>query len=218
MTLVQNFRNVQQIVAKKGKTLIAVSKKKPFQDIKIIYDEGHRDFGENYIQELVEKAKKLPKDINWHFIGHLQSNKCKIINDLISDGYKIIIHTIDSLKLAKKLNLALQDKTIDIFVQINTSGENSKSGTSTESCSVLIADILEKFKSLNLLGIMCIGAPDQPEPNPDFVLMSQLQSTMNQKFNREFKLSMGMSGDFEQALEHNSDFVRVGSKIFGERL
>ena len=215
-TIQTRFRLVNDVVCKYSATLIAVSKLKPAQDISALYEIGHLDFGENYIQEMETKARQLPKDINWHFIGHMQSNKCKVIADLIKDGYKLTVHTIDSIKLAKKLNKAIDGHTLDVLVQVNTSHEESKSGLDENECKSIVDTIVNECCNLNLIGLMCIGAPNQPTPNPDFQLMNKLKRDL-QNNNKPLKLSMGMSNDFELALQQNSNYVRVGSKIFGSR-
>lgn len=140
--------------------LVAVSKTKPAEDIQILYDAGHRHFGENYMQELTEKAEVLPKDIIWHFIGHLQSNKAtKIINEVPNLG---IIETVDSLKLARKLNSALDSipKDLDVYIQIDTSNEDTKSGITAEELPELIQAIRNDCKRLRIQGVMTIGAPN----------------------------------------------------------
>lgn len=141
-------------------TLVAVSKTKPSEDIQILYDAGHRHFGENYMQELTEKAEVLPKDIIWHFIGHLQSNKAsKIIQEVPNLG---IIETVDSLKLARKLNTALEaiPKELDIYIQIDTSNEDTKSGISPEELPELLQAIKTSCNRLRVRGVMTIGAPN----------------------------------------------------------
>ena len=215
--LISHFNFVNTIVQKYGATLVAVSKKKPIEDIKTLYSAGQLQFGENYIQELETKARALPKDIQWHFIGHLQSNKCKVISDLVQEGYSVTVQTIDTIKLARKLNNSLGGHNMNVFVQVNTSQEDSKSGLKVQDCKFLVEQILTECKRLNLIGLMCIGAPNQPIPNPDFVNMNILGKEINQKFNLNLKYSFGMSDDFEHALEMKSGFVRVGSKIFGNR-
>ena len=140
--------------------LVAVSKTKPAEDIEILYEAGHRHFGENYMQELTEKAELLPKDIIWHFIGHLQSNKAtKIINEVPNLG---ILETVDSLKLARKLNSALESipKDLDIYIQIDTSNEDTKSGITAEELPELIQAIRNDCKRLRIRGVMTIGAPN----------------------------------------------------------
>ena len=143
-----------------GINLVAVSKTKPAEDIQILYEAGHRHFGENYMQELTEKSEMLPKDIIWHFIGHLQSNKAtKIINEIPNLG---IIETVDSLKLARKLNSALESipKDLDIYIQVDTSDEVTKSGISSEELPELIQAIRNECKRLLIKGVMTIGAPN----------------------------------------------------------
>eukprot|EP00835_Amoeboradix_gromovi_P006434 NODE_755_length_4533_cov_0.124041.p1 type:complete len:223 gc:universal NODE_755_length_4533_cov_0.124041:2198-2866(+) len=216
--LISQFHSVNNIVKKYSSTLIAVSKYKPIDDIKAIYEgTGHLHYGENYIQELEEKTKILPRDIHWHFIGHLQSNKCKTISALVTKGHFITLHTLDSIKLARKLNNLLDGYSLDVLIQVNTSKEISKSGLPLSDCKELISHIINDFKNLKLVGLMCIGAPNQKSPNPDFLEMNELLQKIQTEFKIQLKLSMGMSNDFEEALDMGSNYVRVGSKIFGER-
>ncbi|GAA5957450.1 hypothetical protein JCM3765_001144 [Sporobolomyces pararoseus] len=220
--------------------LVAVSKLKPSSDILALYNHGVRHFGENYPQELESKSKELPEDIEWHYIGTLQSNKCKM---LASIRNLYAIETLTSIKHAnlldttlKTLNPPRRDK-LNVFLQINTSGETSKSGLpplSPQSDEVIevAKHILKECKeTLKLKGLMTIGSWDHSstssnEVNPDF---KSLLETRSQLFKRlkgeeegsgeeeEFELSMGMSNDFEKAIEMGSTNVRIGSDIFGAR-
>ncbi len=140
--------------------MVAVSKTKPAVDIMELYNHGHRHFGENYVQELIEKAQTLPTDINWHFIGHLQSGKAK---DLIKGVPNLfVIETVDSLKLAQKLNSSLETAQREqqrIFIQVHTSNEDTKSGVLASEVGNLVAAILESCPLLHIGGLMTIGAP-----------------------------------------------------------
>ena len=216
MSLIQKYQAILPEVSKYGATLIAVSKKKPAADIKTLYDVGHRDFGENYIQELQDKMQVLPKDINWHFIGHLQSNKCKVVSALVKEGYTLCIQTIDSIKLAKKLNSSIDGK-LHVFIQVNISEEATKSGILLKDCQKTVKTIKEECLQLNLIGLMCIGSSHHSRPNPEFLRMKSLVTELNQTFNLDLKLSMGMSDDYLHALELGSNLVRIGSSIFGQR-
>lgn len=206
-------------------TLLAVSKLKPASDVKILYDHGVKQFGENYVQELEEKAKLLPSDIKWHFIGGLQSNKCK---DLAKIPNLYCVETIDSLKKAKKLNEARgkfqpDAQPIMCNVQINTSNEEQKSGLSTED---EIFEVIEFFMSneakfVKLNGLMTIGSWNTSHvdagENKDFANLVKWKNMIDAKFNSDLKLSMGMSADFKQAIKQGSSEVRVGTDIFGVR-
>ncbi|RKP08949.1 hypothetical protein THASP1DRAFT_29245, partial [Thamnocephalis sphaerospora] len=203
--------------------LVAVSKTKPAEDIEHLYAAGHRHFGENYVQELVEKSKKLPSDICWHFIGGLQSNKCKTLAGIPNLW---AVETLDSRKRAQLLDHACMQveraEPLRVFVQVNTSGEESKSGVTTEEAEQLCGFIHEYCPHLQLAGLMTIGAPDRElaegEINPDFASLRQCrdQIVAHLKLN-ELELSMGMSNDFAQAIDAGSTNVRVGSSIFGAR-
>ncbi|KDQ52680.1 hypothetical protein JAAARDRAFT_138393 [Jaapia argillacea MUCL 33604] len=228
-------------------TLVAVSKYKPAGDILACYEAGQRDFGENYVQELVDKAEQLPPDIRWHFIGTLQSNKAKI---LASIPNLHTIQTLTSAKAATSLNKALpidRSAPLNILLQVNTSGEDSKSGlapltpTSQASESELVSLaklIISSCPRLHFQGLMTIGslteslASDEKE-NQDFTTLKESRDTLKGILEKEKEagkldgrwgdegghlvLSMGMSSDFEAALKAGSDIVRVGTGIFGER-
>lgn len=231
--LISNANSIKEIVSNLsgGKTnLVCVSKLKPASDIKALYDVGYRDFGENYVQELIEKAKILPKDIKWHFIGGLQTNKCKDLSKNIGNLY--FVETIDSLKKAKKLNdtrkQMIDDKIpgfeskIGILIQVNTSGESQKSGCEPGAeLDELVAFVLEKCDCIEFHGLMTIGSYAMSHgdgENPEFKLLAELKDHLESKFNLQgLELSMGMSSDYPQAIKQGSTNVRVGSSIFGAR-
>lgn len=207
--------------------VLAVSKLKPVSDIKILYDYGVRDFGENYVQELVEKSHILPDDIQWHFIGGLQTNKCK---DLAKVKNLAFVETIDSLKKAKKLNEARgkfngDANPISCNVQINTSSESQKSGLwDEEEIYEVISFFLEKdTKYVKLNGLMTIGSwdtshlNDPNEENADFTRLVEWKNKIDAKFGIDLKLSMGMSSDFRQAIRLGTSEIRIGTDIFGSR-
>lgn len=143
-------------------TLIAVSKLKPASDVRVLYDAGHRHFGENYVQELLTKAAELPSDIQWHFIGGLQSNKCKTLASSIPNLFAV--ETVDTLKKANELNKGrktldgARDGRLNVFIQINTSGEEDKSGVEPEKAADLASHIIQECDALSLYGVMTIGA------------------------------------------------------------
>jgi len=226
-------------------TLVAVSKLKPAGDILACYEAGHRDFGENYVQELEEKAKILPADIRWHFIGTLQSNKAKVLA-AIPNLHSI--QTVGSMKAAKALQKAVpadRDAPLGILLQVNTSGEVAKSGLPPIESMEDIDDselarvaeyITVDCPNLRLEGLMTIGALElslnasESEKNADFetlklsrdYLGAYLGSLRSHPWGPEdapetLLLSMGMSSDFEAALKAGSDIVRVGTGIFGAR-
>lgn len=209
--------------ASEGKTrLVCVSKLKPASDIQALYDMGYRHFGENYVQELIEKAKELPKDIAWHFIGGLQTNKCKDLAKNIPNLYAV--ETIDTIKKAKKLNDTRSQTEfgkVGIFIQVNTSGEDQKSGISPDELSDLVKIVVTECPQLELKGLMTIGsyaASYGEGQNPEFAVLVQCKQKVESEFSLSgLQLSMGMSGDFLQAINQGSTSVRVGSSIFGSR-
>jgi len=196
--------------------LVAVSKFKPADHVKEVYDCGFRDFGENYVDELVEKSAQLPQDIRWHFIGHLQSNKCKKV--LIPNLE--CLETIDSIKLAEKVDKACESVNRDklkIFVQVKTSDEDTKSGGSLDEVFDIINYIKTDCKHLAFSGLMTIGESGDMSA---FKQMVEIRTKVCEKFQLEIKdveLSMGMSADYAEAVKYGSTNVRVGSLIFGER-
>ncbi|KAI8914416.1 hypothetical protein EDD86DRAFT_231692 [Gorgonomyces haynaldii] len=221
MGIADNLNNIRTRIqqATKGKTvrLVAVSKTKPKEDIVEAYNLGQRHFGENYVQELIEKAQELPQDIHWHFIGHLQSNKCNMLARIPN----LLVETIDGEKKALAMNKACKDRLepMQIMLQINTSGEESKGGIPPDQCVSIAKTVLEQCDKLKLVGLMTIGSPEnsQKKPNPDFDLLRQKQMEIESSLGITLELSMGMSDDFETAIEQGSTSVRVGSSIFGAR-
>ncbi|KAJ1641687.1 hypothetical protein LPJ64_006372, partial [Coemansia asiatica] len=204
-----------------GARLVAVSKYKPASDILAAYNEGQRHFGENYVQELCEKVPMLPEDIKWHFIGSLQSNKCKVLAGIPNLW---AVETIDSEAKAYKMNEAWENAghkhRLNVFVQVNTSGEENKGGVEKHDVVQVARAVHESCKSLNLLGLMTIGSVEgsHKRPNPDFLALVNLRDQIKAELGGDdLELSMGMSDDFEHALELGSTNVRVGSSIFGSR-
>lgn len=199
-------------------TLIAVSKTKPVPMLLEAYDAGARDFGENKVQEIVDKYPQLPSDIRWHLIGHLQTNKVKYIVDKVA-----MIHSVDSLKLAQEISRQAikHDVTVDILIEVNVAGEESKFGVSPEDTAQLCEEI-SVLPGIRVRGLMTV-APfvDDPEENrPVFSALRQLLVDIDGKNIDNVCmdcLSMGMSGDYEVAVEEGATFVRVGTSIFGER-
>ncbi|KAG0686393.1 hypothetical protein C6P40_004232, partial [Pichia californica] len=231
--LVFNANKIKEEVLKLSNNkckLICVSKLHPASDIKALYDVGYREFGENYVQELIEKAKILPNDIKWHFIGGLQSNKCKDLTKNISNLY--IIETIDSIKKAKKLNDSRKqiiddnnsNNKIKVLIQVNTSGEIQKSGCQPgDELNELVKYIINECEFVEFDGLMTIGSyliSHSEGDNKEFSLLYKLRDELVEEFqlNRDdLQLSMGMSGDYKQAIKQGSTSVRVGSSIFGSR-
>ncbi|OSS53715.1 hypothetical protein B5807_00471 [Epicoccum nigrum] len=215
--------------------LIAVSKLKPANDILALHQPPNplqTHFGENYVQELVEKSKLLPRSIRWHMIGGLQSNKCKQLAEQIPNLW--CVSSVDSEKKANELEKgrrALLEKDdaaekLRVMVQVNTSGEEAKSGVEPADATALCRHIVDKCPHLELFGLMTIGAiarskATTPEnENEDFVCLRDTRDRVAEELGWEkskLELSMGMSADFEGAIKAGSDEVRVGSDIFGER-
>lgn len=199
-------------------TLIAVSKTKPVETLKEAYDLGVRIFGENKVQELTEKYEALPKDIHWHMIGHLQTNKVKYIADKVD-----LIHSVDSLKLAETIEkeAAKHNRTIDILVEVNVAQEESKFGLKVEEVIPFIEKIAG-FSHINVRGLMTI-APfvENPEKNRSvFADLRKLSVDIMEKNIDNVNvsiLSMGMTNDYEVAIEEGATMVRVGTGIFGAR-
>eukprot|EP00882_Tetradesmus_deserticola_P003875 GHRQ01004099.1.p1 GENE.GHRQ01004099.1~~GHRQ01004099.1.p1 ORF type:complete len:255 (+),score=89.83 GHRQ01004099.1:556-1320(+) len=217
---------IDSAVKRSGRTqpvrLVAVSKTKPVEAIQEAYDAGHRDFGENYVQELLDKAPLLPADIRWHFIGHLQSNKAKPLLEGVPG--LACVQTVDSSKLADRLEriaagLSRQQK-LGVMLQVNTSGEESKYGCAPAEAVGLARHIAAGCGSLQLAGLMTIGMPDYSSRPENFSCLVQCRAEVAAALGlppEQLELSMGMSGDFEQAIEMGSTNVRVGSTIFGAR-
>lgn len=205
--------NIKEILKELNNTstnLIAVSKTQPTSVIQQVYDAGIKDFGENKVQELLTKIDKLPKDIKWHMIGHLQTNKVK---DLIDKVY--LIHSVDSVKLANVIDKCAKKKNIkvNILLEINIANEDSKYGFKTNEIEEAIKCIKD-LSNINIQGFMCV-APNTNNPENNrifFKQMKELADTYNYK-----TLSMGMSNDYKIAIQEKSTYIRIGTKIFGNR-
>lgn len=210
---------------------MAVSKLKPPELIVAAYEAGQRHFGENYVNELLEKGTNAAilekcKEIRWHFIGHLQRNK---VNKVLSVPNLYAIETVDSEKLANTLNNAWikyrkSDETkLKVMVQVNTSKEEVKNGCEIEEVIALVKYVINSCGNLEFMGLMTIGKYGYDPltgPNPDFVSLKQCRDDISKELEidiTKIELSMGMSNDYEQAIEMGSTNVRVGSSIFGER-
>ena len=198
--------------------LIAVSKTKPVEDIEQAYACGCRDFGENKVQELVEKYEKMPKDIRWHMIGHLQRNKVKYIVDKV-----YLIHSVDSVRLAEEISkeAVKKDLTVSVLVEVNVAGEESKFGTSSEEALRLVEEIA-KLPGICVKGLMTIApfVENAEENRLYFAKLKQIYVDIIQKNIDNVcmeELSMGMTGDYEVAITEGATYVRVGTGIFGER-
>lgn len=205
--------SIEELKRELGDTLlVAVSKTKSNEDIMEAYNLGIRDFGENYVQELITKMDTLPQDIRWHMIGHLQTNKVK---DVVKRNI-YLIESVDSFKLASTINKEAikNEKTINILIEVNIASDPNKTGCSLDELDSLINDIKE-LSNIKLLGLMAIAphTDDSKEIKNSFKKMRLLKEKYNFKL-----LSMGMSSDYKIALTEKTDIVRIGTKIFGERI
>ena len=197
-------------------TLVAVSKTKPIEDIKTAYDFGHRNFGENKVQELIKKSEKLPKDINWHMLGHLQRNKVKYIVPFIH-----LIHSVDSLRLLKEINKQAkkQLKKVNVLIQVDISNDDSKFGFSLFEINDLFEKINYKdYQNIKIKGLMGMASytSNKDKIRKQFNALNNVFQKFKKQYSFEY-LSMGMSGDYIVALECGSNMIRLGSNIFGKR-
>lgn len=217
------YAEIRKQLETKNVVLVAVSKTKPAEAIRELYDLGHRDFGENYVQELVDKQAQLPTDIHWHFIGHLQSNKVKYITPFVH-----LIHGVDSLKLLKEINKqALKaGRVIDVLLQVHIAQEETKFGFDSAELEALLASggaELQTLKNVRITGFMGMASftNNQEQVRKEFAalkgLFDRYKSTALANVQLSI-LSMGMSGDYIMAIEEGSTMVRIGSLIFGERI
>ena len=198
--------------------LVAVSKTRPVEDLQEAYVCGCRDFGENKVQELVEKYEAMPKDIRWHMIGHLQRNKVKYIVDKV-----YLIHSVDSVRLAEEISKEAlkKDVTVSVLVEVNVAGEESKFGTMAEEAVSLVEEIA-KLPGICVKGLMTIApyVENAEENRLYFAKLKQIYvDIIHKNIDNVFmeELSMGMTGDYEVAIEEGATYVRVGTGIFGER-
>ena len=227
MELAQNYKTVKENVTKACEqagrseqevTLLAVSKTKPVDMLMDVYRAGARDFGENKVQELVDKIPQMPSDVRWHMIGHLQRNKVKYIVDKV-----YLIHSVDSLRLAEEISREAVKKQgeVNILIEVNVAQEESKFGTTVEETATLIREIAT-LPGIHIRGLMTI-APfvEDPEENRGyFQKLRQLAVDIGNKNIDNISmniLSMGMTGDYMVATQEGATIVRVGTGIFGER-
>lgn len=218
MAIVENIQFIEKEIEGKGVTLVAVSKTKPVEMLMEAYNAGFKRFGENYVQELVDKYEQMPKDIEWHFIGHLQSNKVKYIASFVS-----LIHSVDSLKLLQEVNkqAAKHNRVIDCLLQIYIAEEDTKSGMTEDEClEILKAETLEKLPNVRIIGLMGMTTltEDETQIRKEFGKLMRFYQTLGTQHSTLTTLSMGMSGDYAIAIEEGSTMIRVGSKIFGGRI
>ncbi|MBL7937422.1 MAG: YggS family pyridoxal phosphate-dependent enzyme [Bacteroidia bacterium] len=212
MSISENIKHITAQIPEQV-TLVAVSKTKPNALLLEAYDAGQRDFGENYVQELVDKQEQLPKDIRWHFIGHLQSNKVKYIAPFV-----YLIHGVDSLSLLKEINKQAQknNRVIDCLLQLYIAQEETKFGLDfKEASQLLLSDEFKELKYISVKGFMAMAS------HTDNVEQIKKEFASLKTFSLQFPdlniLSFGMSGDYKLAIQEGSTMIRVGSSIFGER-
>ena len=210
-------KNLKKIKKEVGDNVlvVAVSKTKSIDCIKKAYETGHRDFGENKIQEMTSKFNDLPKDINWHMIGHIQTNKVKYLAPYVS-----LIHSLDSLKLAKEINKQAikNNKIIECLIQYRISNEETKFGLNENEVMDIIK-LQDNFRGLRITGLMGMASfvDDQNVIDKEFKKLKTLFDKIKLS-NKKFKIiSMGMTLDYNLAIKNGSNMIRIGSKIFGER-
>ena len=231
MSLTENLREIKNSLPEEV-ILVAVSKTKPAEDIQALYNAGHRDFGENKVQELAGKYKILPKDIHWHLIGHLQKNKVKYIAPFVH-----LIHSVDSEDLLKEINKQAQkyNRVIPCLLQIHIAEEETKFGMDEEEAKRILGIYQSEFQNVEIVGLMGMATftDDENQIRKEFKTLKylfekfktchpeqfdRLTVTLVERQNSKLTtLSMGMSGDYKIAVEEGSNMVRVGSLIFGER-
>lgn len=216
---IEKYNAIKAVADERNATLVAVSKTKPIEAILELYNLGHRDFGENYVQELAEKQAALPQDIRWHFIGHLQSNKVRYMAPFVH-----LIHGVDSGKLLKEINKqALKaNRIIHVLLQVHIAQEETKFGLSEAELTALLSEDLSSLQNIFVEGLMGMASfsADATIVRNEFRHLRQLLETNRQTQGPTVNLqtlSMGMSGDYAIALEEGSNLIRVGSSIFGSR-
>ena len=210
--MIEDFRNLRNKNGDNVKT-IAVSKRSSIEEILSVYNLNHKDFGENRVQDLIVKHNKLPKDINWHMIGHLQRNKVKDIIEFIH-----LIHSVDSLRLLDQINKESSKKNLktNILIQVKVSQDVGKYGFLTDELDNVFKNYLsDKYRNINILGLMGMATftDNISQIESEFSLLSTLYNKYSKMTNLKY-LSMGMSGDYLLALKYNSNMIRLGSAIF----
>lgn len=220
---VSNYKKISEQLQQTNTTLVAVSKTKPVADIQALYDLGQRDFGENYVQELVDKQAQLPKDIRWHYIGHLQSNKVKYIAPFVH-----LIHAVDSFKLLQEINkqAAKNNRVIDVLLQMYIAQEETKFGMDSHEILTLL-EYYEaqkaQLQNVRICGLMGMASftDNKQQLRKEFQQLKNSFENLKRSnflFQEQFKiLSIGMSSDYKIAIEEGSTIVRIGSLLFGTR-
>ncbi len=215
MSISENLKNVKSQLPP-GVVLVAVSKTKPVRELMEAYGSGQRIFGENKIQEMESKWREMPKDIQWHMIGHVQTNKVKYMAPFVS-----LIHAVDSLKLLKEINKQAKknDRVIKCLLQIKIAAEESKFGLDgATAASLLASEEVQGLQNIKIVGLMGMGTftNDVEQLQSEFQTLKKPYDQFKQTYNLSV-LSMGMSADYDLAIKNGSTMVRVGSSIFGTR-
>lgn len=218
---IEKYRQITQELQNYGAKLVAVSKTKPAEDVQALYNEGQRIFGENKVQEMTGKHEQLPKDIQWHLIGHLQTNKVKYIAPYVS-----LIHSVDSIKLLQEIDKQAQknSRIIPCLLQVYIANEETKFGLSPDEVSALLNSTeYQALKHIRIHGLMgmATNTDDEAQIEREFASLKQLHDEVKAKYfchiDTFTEISMGMSSDYHLALKHGATLVRVGSVIFGGR-
>ena len=213
----ETYQTIKKELDEKQVTLVAVSKTKPVEDILELYKLGHRDFGENYVQEMLTKAGQLPKDIRWHYIGHLQTNKVKLIAPFVQ-----LIHGVDSLKLLEEINKQTEKhgRMQECLLQVHIADEETKFGMDVSEIKELMNEYRDRqMNNVRIVGLMGMASftDDMNKVRKEFQNMKRIFDELQTPDSRLLTLSMGMSSDYKIAIEEGSNMVRIGSLLFGER-
>ena len=215
MSIQENLKVIQSTIPEHV-TLVAVSKTKPVEDLQEAYDAGIRDFGENKIQEMCDKYEVLPKDIRWHMIGHVQTNKVKYMAPFV-----YLIHGVDSLKLLKEINKQAEknNRVIDVLLQQFIADEETKFGLDEEEIRQIMTEEIQNLPNIRVVGLMGMATftDDENQVRNEFKTLKSNFDLLQKNHSDVSILSMGMSGDYEMAIEEGSTMVRIGSSIFGNR-
>lgn len=216
MSIKENLLAIKETIPD-NVTLVAVSKTKPMSFIQEAYDEGQRVFGENRVQEMTEKWENLPKDIEWHMIGHLQRNKVKYMAEYVS-----LVHGVDSPRLLAEINKQAEkhNRTISCLLQVHIAEEDTKFGFNEEELLELVAnEEFKAYKNVKIVGLMGMATftDNDDQVRKEFSGLKLLYTKLSNNYTDFTTLSMGMSGDYKIAIEEGSNMVRIGSSIFGSR-
>lgn len=210
------YRRLMAECAARKVTLVAVSKTKPISDILELYNLGHRDFGENYVQELTQKQPQLPPDVRWHFIGHLQSNKVKFLAPFVH-----LIHAVDSLKLLREIDrlASKNNRVVRALLQVHIAREETKFGFDEQELEEITVDTLRQLPNTEVVGLMGMASltKDMEAVRQEFRQLKKLYDALAAHLPQLNTLSMGMSADYAVAIDEGGNMVRIGSLLFGAR-